>query len=179
MTRCLKLTWSRRGSNPGPSACKADVIPLHHNPAETCQSTVTRPFCRISREFSKTNSAAGTRTRVSWVRAMHPNQLDYGGDRESRSFLFLNPNKILSFIQCVKKPCDILMCTATVWPSGLRRCVKAAVRKGVGSNPTAVMFWSKRVTAFTFPLHRRPTYHTRIFSRLHATTFHRIGEKIH
>ena len=30
----------------------------------------------------------------------------------------------------------------TVWPSGLRRCVKAAVRKGVGSNPTAVTFQS-------------------------------------
>ena len=29
--------------------------------------------------------------------------------------------------------------TSTVWPSGLRRCVKAAVRKGVGSNPTAVI----------------------------------------
>ena len=29
--------------------------------------------------------------------------------------------------------------TMTVWPSGLRRCVKAAVRKGVGSNPTAVI----------------------------------------
>ena len=27
----------------------------------------------------------------------------------------------------------------TAWPSGLRRCVKAAVRKGVGSNPTAVI----------------------------------------
>ncbi|PFH31728.1 hypothetical protein BESB_022200 [Besnoitia besnoiti] len=26
------------------------------------------------------------------------------------------------------------------WPSGLRRCVKAAVRKGVGSNPTSVRF---------------------------------------
>ena len=25
------------------------------------------------------------------------------------------------------------------WPSGLRRCVKAAVRKGVGSNPTLVI----------------------------------------
>lgn len=28
------------------------------------------------------------------------------------------------------------------WPSGLRRCVKAAVRKGVGSNPTAIKFFS-------------------------------------
>ena len=26
----------------------------------------------------------------------------------------------------------------TVWPSGLRRWLQAAVRKGVGSNPTAV-----------------------------------------
>ena len=28
----------------------------------------------------------------------------------------------------------------TVWPSGLRRWLKAPVRKGVGSNPTAVSF---------------------------------------
>jgi hypothetical protein len=27
-----KTKWNRRGLNPGPSACKADVIPLHHNP---------------------------------------------------------------------------------------------------------------------------------------------------
>ena len=27
----------------------------------------------------------------------------------------------------------------TVWPSGLRRCLQAPVRKGVGSNPTAVI----------------------------------------
>ena len=29
--------------------------------------------------------------------------------------------------------------TSTVWPSGLRRWLQAPVRKGVGSNPTAVM----------------------------------------
>ena len=29
----------------------------------------------------------------------------------------------------------------TVWPSGLRRWLQAPVRKGVGSNPTAVMQW--------------------------------------
>ena len=28
----------------------------------------------------------------------------------------------------------------TVWPSGLRRWLQAPVRKGVGSNPTAVIF---------------------------------------
>jgi hypothetical protein len=30
---------------------------------------------------------------------------------------------------------------AARWPSGLRRCVKAAVRKGVGSNPTLVIYF--------------------------------------
>ncbi|PFH31726.1 hypothetical protein BESB_022180 [Besnoitia besnoiti] len=33
------------------------------------------------------------------------------------------------------------------WPSGLRRCVKAAVRKGVGSNPTSVSFFSHGLSA--------------------------------
>ena len=35
----------------------------------------------------------------------------------------------------------------TVWPSGLRRWLQAPVRKGVGSNPTAVTFscWNMRV----------------------------------
>ena len=31
-------------------------------------------------------------------------------------------------------------CAETVWPSGLRRWLKAPVRKGVGSNPTAVIY---------------------------------------
>lgn len=35
---------------------------------------------------------------------------------------------------------DLAATIAPVWPSGLRRCAKAAVRKGVGSTPTAVMF---------------------------------------
>ena len=36
----------------------------------------------------------------------------------------------------------------TVWPSGLRRWLQAPVRKGVGSNPTAVTFdWASRLTA--------------------------------
>ena len=29
---------------------------------------------------------------------------------------------------------------STVWPSGLRRWLQAPVRKGMGSNPTAVIF---------------------------------------
>ena len=31
----------------------------------------------------------------------------------------------------------------TVWPSGLRRWLKAPVRKGVGSNPTAVTYFRR------------------------------------
>ena len=37
----------------------------------------------------------------------------------------------------------VLQCVSplkTVWPSGLRRCLQAPVRKGVSSNPTAVTF---------------------------------------
>jgi hypothetical protein len=33
----------------------------------------------------------------------------------------------------------------TVWPSGLRRWLQAPVRKGVGSNPTAVIFWESHL----------------------------------
>ena len=33
---------------------------------------------------------------------------------------------------------------STVWPSGLRRWLQAPVRKGVGSNPTAVIFYEKK-----------------------------------
>jgi hypothetical protein len=29
------------------------------------------------------NSATGTRTRVAWVRAEYPNQLDYSGSRQA------------------------------------------------------------------------------------------------
>ena len=33
------------------------------------------------------------------------------------------------------------MTSKTVWPSGLRRWLQVEVRKGVGSNPTAVKPW--------------------------------------
>ena len=29
----LNKKWMNRGSNPGPTACKAGVIPLHHTPS--------------------------------------------------------------------------------------------------------------------------------------------------
>lgn len=37
----------------------------------------------------------------------------------------------------------------TEWPSGLRRNVKAVVRKGVGSNPTSVKLFLK-IKNYTF-----------------------------
>ena len=45
----MREKWNRRGLNPGPSACKADVIPLHHNPMspestrpiEICYGSIT------------------------------------------------------------------------------------------------------------------------------------------
>ena len=39
----------------------------------------------------------------------------------------------------------------TAWPSGLRRQLKALVRKGVGSNPTAVIFEFVHLPLFRFP----------------------------
>ena len=37
-------------------------------------------------------------------------------------------------------------CSRTVWASGVRRWFQAPVRKGVGSNPTAVTFSNDQVT---------------------------------
>ena len=42
-------------------------------------------------------------------------------------------------------------CQQTVWPSGLRRWLQAPVRKGVGSNPTAVIL--KRVLGDRCKIH--------------------------
>ncbi len=45
----------------------------------------------------------------------------------------------------------------TVWPSGLRRWLQAPLRKGVGSNPTAVIF------IFWHPLRTRITFHDSVW----------------
>ena len=43
-------------------------------------------------------------------------------------------------IKCVAAGnASFLLYSKTVWPSGLRRWLQAPVRKGVGSNPTAVI----------------------------------------
>ena len=54
---------------------------------------------------------------------------------------------------CVKHFLAIIL-NKTVWPSGLRRWLQAPVRKGVGSNPTAVKF---RINAFLSVLALSPT----------------------
>ena len=38
-----KIHWTHWDLNPGPSACKADVIPLHHEPA----ASRVRPFTQM------------------------------------------------------------------------------------------------------------------------------------
>ena len=37
-------------------------------------------------------------------------------------------------------PTNMVLLPETLWPSGLRRWLKAPFRKGVGSNPTGVIF---------------------------------------
>ena len=58
--------------------------------------------------------------------------------------------------------CDVRMVTLlteTLWPSGLRRWLKAPFRKGVGSNPTAVTFPGAFVrTAVALSRHFHSTY---------------------
>ena len=72
-------------------------------------------------------------------------------------------------------PSKSLTCTnasKTVWPSGLRRWLQVPVRKGVGSNPTAVTFqlhpWSLRRPGKSLT-HSRPTllYRRHLGSRSH------------
>ena len=45
-----------------------------------------------------------------------------------------------------RKNCCLASIFKTVWPSGLRRWLQAPVRKGVGSNPTAVTLYVQHWT---------------------------------
>ena len=49
-----------------------------------------------------------------------------------------------------RKNCCLASIFKTVWPSGLRRWLQAPVRKGVGSNPTAVTLASKNADICSF-----------------------------
>ena len=77
------------------------------------------------------------------------------------SFHFLAKNSLTltpSETECFTHVCSLLdvPLSKTVWPSGLRRWLKAPFRKGVGSNPTAVTFprvfgrrhWRKKTCLF-------------------------------
>ena len=66
--------------NWGPLACEASVITTRPTERLLCLKQPSPfAFCRLC----KIISAAGTRTRVSWVKAKYPNQLDYRGLVES------------------------------------------------------------------------------------------------
>ena len=61
-------------------------------------------------------------------------------------------------------------CISTVWPSGLRRWLKAPVRKGVGSNPTAVM-----LAMPSLPVAQRLSISARQLSARRGTERMRLG----
>ena len=48
--------------------------------------------------------------------------------------------------------CNFVEDSKTVWPSGLRRWLKAPFRKGVGLNPTAVNAYSLQWAALPMPV---------------------------
>ena len=56
-----------------------------------------------------------------------------------------NKTKNINFIICFLtiNIFSFILITEVVWPSGLRRQFKALVREGVGSNPTATIFFSQ------------------------------------
>ena len=55
-----KAMWTHWGLNPGPSACEADVIPLHHVPLNAVQTDVTFP---TSQKASGAEHSAGGRSQ--------------------------------------------------------------------------------------------------------------------
>ena len=62
-----------------------------------------------------------------------------------RNFVFFGHEAISAFLENDEVlQASQAQCAMTVWPSGLRRWLQAPVRKGVGSNPTAVTLFSSQ-----------------------------------
>ena len=57
------------------------------------------------------------------------------GECEGENFAHKAPARQLEILKATAN-----MASMTLWPSGLRRWLKAPFRKGVGSNPTGVTF---------------------------------------
>ena len=57
------------------------------------------------------------------------------GECEGENFARKAPARQLEILKATEN-----MASMTLWPSGLRRWLKAPFRKGVGSNPTGVIF---------------------------------------
>ena len=76
------------------------------------------------------------------MRVLYPNQLDYRGLHAA--WLIFGKYRVVSLChnRCdsAKNAIDKFN-QEIAWPSGLRRQLKALVRKGVGSNPTAVILY--------------------------------------
>ncbi len=75
------VMWTHWGLNPGPSACRADVIPLHHVPAQHRGECWTRYVVATGR----TNVNAGKAVRAKGgMLAQHPASNFGGGLRRPR-----------------------------------------------------------------------------------------------
>ena len=104
---------------------------------ETCCSL------RLGRRLRNTGKGNGSIAAASASELLAPpNSPRNEGQDQCRPPPLHMPGKRLRRKQCgmcVKHFLAIIL-NKTVWPSGLRRWLQAPVRKGVGSNPTAVKF---------------------------------------
>ena len=130
-----------------------DALGTHTPPRQECESTPTRaPYCAPGRPD------CGATPLFCWLREWHktawPSGLRRWLQAPVRKGVGSNPTTVTlkAFTgHClhqrrgpaqgkahVRSLCFSSEAFKTVWPSGLRRWLQAPVRKGVGSNPTAV-----------------------------------------
>ena len=134
--------WGQRDSNSQPSDLESDALPLRHSPSDVTDDLQLLP-CSKSHDIAAQCSAAIIHSvSVQWI----------GSAVAIVSMLCAcasQPGKCKSqALQVLWDGCSAVWNSAgefyihhrTVWPSGLRRWLQAPVRKGVGSNPTAVIF---------------------------------------
>ena len=70
MVMCRIKSWTHRGLNPGPSACKADALPLRYAPSRTTNLSrrTTKPFLAHIHTFTRTPVSYTPHTATdSWL----------------------------------------------------------------------------------------------------------------
>ena len=120
--------------------------PHFRNPGAPKHAPGTRLRVMRGRPPPPKNASAGNRTRVTSIATTYsttrPLMLTIASPRASRGRLRPAPLRSPN-VHCRRALPTLFSLHpgshATAWPSGLRRQLKALVRKGVGSNPTAVI----------------------------------------